>query len=108
MKIKNDPSGIDFKSLSNSNVAWNIPVKSDGTYRLGSSKNDLEYADEDGVQPIFNAVEIDWNSAELDLSDSSIAADVPGVVNGKKVINTTGELFADIDESFPFIRFGAA
>ena len=65
MKIKNDTSGINYANLSNANVAWNIPVKSDGTYRLGSSKNDMEYADEDGITPIFNAVEIDWNGADL-------------------------------------------
>ena len=96
-------SGITFNKLdSNPNPQKKIPGK------IVFTENDFEYAEEDGIKPVVNAVEIDWNSAELDLSDSSIAADVPGVVNGKKVINTTGELFADIDESFPFIRFGAA
>ena len=81
MIIKNDPSGIDFNNLSNSNIAWKIPVKSDGTYRLGSSKNDLRYANEDGVMPIINAVEIDWNGAELG-----------NTYDGISRINTTGDL----------------
>lgn len=63
MKIKNDSSGIDF-NLIHSNNTWNIPVMLDGRNKIG--QNALEYADEDGITPIFNAVEIDWNGAELD------------------------------------------
>ncbi len=90
-------NGIDFNNYKTAGVPTN-----EWPFRLTGQQG----PDDDGG--IVNAVDIDWNGAELDLSDSSIAADVPGVVNGKKVINTTGELFADIDESFPFIRFGAA
>lgn len=74
MKIKNDPSGIDFTNLSNNNVVWNIPIKGNN-YRLGSQKNEFEYAAEDGVFPIFNAVEIDWNGAQV----------------ASQTLNTTGE-----------------
>lgn len=82
MKIKNDPSGIDFKNLSNSNVVWNIPIKG-SNYRLGSQKNEFEYAAEDGVFPIFNAVEIDWNGAQLK-NGSTV----------KATLNTTGEMLS--------------
>ena len=102
-------NNIQFNSID---VAISGNTKKWGQAELmGATDADLiEIALDNGgrLPSIVNAVEIDWNSAELDLSDSSIAADVPGVVNGKKVINTTGELFADIDELFPFIRFGAA
>ena len=57
MKIKNDPSEIDF-NLSHSNNSWNIPVTADGRNKIG--QNDLEYANEDGVTPIFNVVEINF------------------------------------------------
>lgn len=77
MKIKNDTSGIDF-NLIHSNNAWNIPVTPDGRNKIG--QNDLEYADEDGITPIFNAVEIDWNGAK------------PGMGEGTNGITTTGEL----------------
>ena len=78
MKIKNDPSGIDFNNLSNNNVVWNIPIKGNN-YRVGSQKNEFEYADEDGIFPIINAVEIDWNGA---------------VVGENKTLNTTGEVLS--------------
>ena len=78
MKIKNDPSGIDF-NLIHSNNAWNIPVTSDGRNKIG--QNDLEYANEEGITPIINAVEIDWNGAELGNTYDRISR-----------INTTGEL----------------
>lgn len=85
MKIKNDTYNIDYASLSDSNRAWSIPVKADGTYRLGSEKNYLEYANEDGVEPIFNAVEIDWNGAKPGMGEDS--------TNG---ITTTVELIKEV------------
>ena len=84
MKIKNDTSNIDYTSLSDSNRAWSIPVNSNGSYRLGSEKNYLEYANEDGVTPIINAVEIDWNGAVLPNSNTTFGTSI--------TINTTGEI----------------
>ena len=83
MKIKNDPSGIEFNLQSQRN-AWNIPVLDNGANKIG--QNDLGYADEDGIEPIINAVEIDWNGAELELPDD---------LGGTKTINTTGELLKE-------------
>lgn len=43
---------------------------------MGTLKNDFEYTSEDGIKPVVNAVEIDWNGATSDMG----------------VINTTGEI----------------
>ena len=86
MKIKNDPSGIDFNLQSQQN-AWNIPVTADGRNKIG--QNAIEYADQFGIEPIINAVEIDWNGAELEL---------PEELGGNRTINTTGQLLKLIVE----------
>ncbi|MBO5676899.1 MAG: hypothetical protein J6S02_02000 [Bacteroidaceae bacterium] len=77
MKIKNDPSGIDF-NFGTTQLSWEIPVRSDGRNKIG--QNYLEYSDQFGITPILNAVEIDWNGAELK-NNSEI----------KATLNTTGE-----------------
>lgn len=76
MKIKNDPSGIEFNLVQSKN-AWNIPVLANGNNKIG--QNDIQYADEDGISPIFNAVEIDWNGAQV----------------AGKTLNTTGEVLSN-------------
>ena len=59
----------------------NLP--SEGTtglnYKPQYGNNEFEYADEDGVKTFINAVEIDWNDAELDETTK---------------INTTGDLLS--------------
>ena len=65
-----DPSGIIFNNLPSSGTTG---LK----YKPQYSGNNFKYADEDGVKPFINAVEIDWNGASL----SAIG----------KVVNTTGE-----------------
>lgn len=51
---------ITFTKLeSNPSPSKSIPGK------LVSNENDFQYANEDGIKPIVNAVEIDWNGANL-------------------------------------------
>lgn len=73
----NDPNGIIFSNL-NSNPS---PKKS-VTGKIFYTDNDFEYANEDGISPVVNAVEIDWNGAK------------PGMGEGENGINTTGELLS--------------
>ena len=68
-------------SYTSNNITFNdvkqVPYQWNGMN--GRKENgDFEYADEDGVQPFVNAVEIDWNGAQL----------------GTTTINTTGELLS--------------
>ena len=68
-------------SYTSNNITFNdvkqVPYQWNGMN--GRKENgDFEYAEEDGVQPFVNAVEIDWNGAQL----------------GDKEINTTGELLS--------------
>ncbi len=86
MKIKNDPSNIDFNLQSQPN-AWNVPVTPDGRNKIG--QNDLGYADEDGITPIINAVEIDWNGAKPGIGENQTTG-----------ITTTGELLSRIKEVY--------
>lgn len=53
-----DPSGIQFNNLPSSGFAG---LKSKIKYDF----NDFEYANEDGITPFINAVEIDWNGAKI-------------------------------------------
>lgn len=80
MKIKNDASNKDFNLQSQQN-AWNVPVLPNGANKIG--QNDLGYANEDGITPIINAVEIDWNGAVLPNSSTTI---------GKQTTNRIGEI----------------
>ena len=68
-------------SYTSNNITFNdvkqVPYQWNGMN--GRKENgDFEYAEEDGVQPFVNAVEIDWNGAQL----------------GTTTINTTGELLS--------------
>ena len=66
-------SGIIFNNLDSApSTKLDIPGK------LVSNQNDFEYASEDGIKSVVNAVEIDWNGATSDMG----------------VINTTGELIS--------------
>ena len=66
-------NGITFNNLDSApNPKLDIPGK------LVHNDNDFEYASEDGIKPVVNAVEIDWNGATSDMG----------------VINTTGELIS--------------
>ena len=99
-------NGIKFNDLSRigKGSAFNNVINGD----ISSEADLQDYLDAGEEYRNIQSVLIDWNSAELDLSDSSIRDEAGTDLNGKKIINSTGELFADIDESFPFIRFGAA
>ena len=68
-------------SYASNNITFNdvkqVPYQWNGMN--GRKENgDFEYAQEDGVKYFVNAVEIDWNGAQL----------------GDKEINTTGELLS--------------
>ena len=58
--------------------------------KLFSTLNDFEYANEDGIKPVVNAVEIDWNGAILPNAEIT--------TGGPKTINTTGELLNLVNE----------
>lgn len=67
-------SGITFNTINSApNPKLSIPGK------LVSNQNDFEYAAEDGIKPVVNAVEIDWNGAQV----------------AGKTLNTTGEVLSN-------------
>ena len=67
-------SGITFNTINSApNPKKEIPGK------LVSNQNDFEYAAEDGIKPVVNAVEIDWNGAQV----------------AGKTLNTTGEVLSN-------------
>ncbi len=75
-------NGITFDNLdSNPSPKLSIPGK------LVSNQNDFEYANEDGIKPVVNAVEIDWNGAELSYLPAQ----------GTQIVNTTGDLLSFIN-----------
>ncbi len=68
-------SGIIFNNLDSApSTKLDIPDK------LVSYQNDFEYASEDGIKPVVNAIEIDWNGATTHMGTE------------EKVINTTDEI----------------
>lgn len=75
-------SGITFTRLDS---APSPNKKVNG--KLFFTLNDFEYAAEDGIKPVVNAVEIDWNGAQLNLGNSTYT------------INTTGDLIKAINNS---------
>ena len=73
-----DSNGITFNNLdSNPSPKFSIGGK------IFSGQNDFQYANEDGIRPVVNTVEIDWNGAQF---PSTTPAEAPGT------INTTGDL----------------
>lgn len=98
MKIKNDPSGIEFNLVQSKNT-WNIPVLANGNNKIG--QNDIQYADEDGITPILNAVEIDWNGGRFNNINLpgilSYGGDINDFSYGANIVNTTGQLLSVID-----------
>ena len=79
-----DPSGIKFNNIPESGTKGL-------NYKPQYGDNDFEYADEDGVTPFINAVEIDWNGASLgnEITDSAT------LTTGEQIlINTTGQLLS--------------
>ena len=88
-----DENSITFNNLdSNPSPKLTIPGK------IVNAQNDFEYANEDGIKPVVNAVEIDWNNAniadaitELNNTDGQITEGTP-----VETINTTGDLLYTI------------
>ena len=78
-------NGIQFTNLNSSpSPKFSIGGK------IFSGQNDFEYANEDGIKPVVNAVEIDWNGGVLPNGD---------IENGSSVtINTTGDLLSLINK----------
>lgn len=80
-------SGITFNTINSvPNPKKEIPGK------LVSNQNDFEYAAEDGIKPVVNSVEIDWNGAQLSY------VSLPNVLDNGNTINTTGQLLALIND----------
>lgn len=80
-------SGITFNTINSvPNPKKEIPGK------LVSNQNDFEYAAEDGIKPVVNSVEIDWNSAKLSY------VSLPNILDNGNTINTTGQLLALIND----------
>lgn len=80
-------SGITFNTINSvPNPKKEIPGK------LVSNQNDFEYATEDGIKPVVNSVEIDWNGAKLSY------VSLPNVLDNGNTINTTGQLLALIND----------
>ena len=67
-----DKSGIKYNNLPSEG-------RKSMNFKPQYLNNDFEFANEDGVKPFINAVEIDWNDAELDETTK---------------INTTGDLLS--------------
>ncbi|MBR4389112.1 MAG: hypothetical protein IKT00_08040 [Prevotella sp.] len=55
----NDPNGITFTNLES-----NPSPKKSISGKLFYGNNDFANANEDGIEPVVNAVEIDWNGAK--------------------------------------------
>lgn len=80
-------------SYTSNNITFNdvkqVPLTWSGVMGRGENGN-FEYAEEDGVEPFINAVEIDWNNAQLgNKVDSSTLT--PGE---EIIIQTTGQLLS--------------
>ncbi len=59
-----DSNDILFNNLdSNPSPKFSIGGK------IYNSQNKFQYANEDGIEPVVNAVEIDWNGAQLSLPE---------------------------------------
>jgi len=55
-----DKTGIIFNNLdSDPSPKFSIGGK------IFNGQNDFKYANEDGIKPVINAVEIDWNGAQI-------------------------------------------
>ena len=72
-----DNNGITFNNLES-----NPSTKKKINGKIFFTQNDLS-APEQGIDPVVNAVEIDWNGAQF---PSTTPAEAPGT------INTTGDL----------------
>lgn len=78
-------NGIEFTNLNSSPTPYK-PING----KIVLTQNKFAYANEDGIKPAVNAVEIDWNGAVIPNGD---------IENGtSKTINTTGELLSLIDK----------
>lgn len=71
------------KYTDESNITFNSAAAAGGSPKITNRFND--YTDlESGVEPIINAIEIDWNGA-----------DMGNLTTGEKlIINTTGQLLS--------------
>ena len=55
-----DKTGMIFNNLD-SDPSPNFSIGG----KIFNGQNDFEYANEDGIKPVINAVEIDWNGAQI-------------------------------------------
>ena len=69
-----DPSGIKYINIPSSGLKGL-------NYKPRYANNNFEYADQDGIKTFINAVELNWNGAQLK-NGSTV----------KATLNTTGEM----------------
>ena len=75
MSISYTSNNITFNDVKQTSMGW-------GALMGRTANGDFSDAEDDGVEPFVNAVEIDWNGAKL----------------GTTTINTTGQLLSYISE----------
>ena len=89
MAIKHTINGIEFTDIKTSNKSF-VPILNGEIYQYDTNSLDEDFSDNDGKLPaIVNAVEIDWNGAEI-TSTAFPSMD--------RTINTTGDLLSWIKE----------
>ena len=86
MAITHQISGIDFTNIKTSNYVSIAPFAGNRIYQSSSDELNEDFGVGGDLPTIINAVEIDWNGAELNLPDD---------LGGTKTINTTGELLKE-------------
>ena len=73
-------SYTDANNITFSNLDSNPSPKFSIGGKIFSGQNDFAHAEEDGIKPVVNAVEIDWNGAK------------PGIGERENGITTIGQL----------------
>ena len=89
MAIKHIINGIEFTDIKTSNKSF-VPILNGEIYQYDTNSLNEDFSDNGGKLPtIVNAVEIDWNGAQLSLPEElNLGTNI--------TINTTGQLFATI------------
>ena len=85
MAISHTISNINFTDIKTSLKSF-VPILNGDIYNYTSDELNEDFGVGGNLPTIINAVEIDWNGAELNLPDD---------LGGTKTINTTGELLKE-------------
>lgn len=79
-----DPSGIKYINIPSSGLKGL-------NYKPRYANNNFEYADQDGIKTFINAVELNWNGAQLK-NGSTV----------KATLNTTGEMLSILQTAYNY------